>query len=272
MHCASMTRIFLGAALLLATAYARAADDPVARGKYLVTIGICTSCHLENFAGGRKTGGIFSANITPDKDTGIGAWTEAQFLEAIRNGKRPDGQPVRPSMGVFWYHGLSDTDARAIFAYLRTVPAVHTTSGRSPDARPTPPFASPVATVPDVPRSDKLAHGRYIGQAVAHCMQCHTPRGQDGNPDLARLGAGGNTYNLRSGPGGAVSANITPANPNGLAKWSDDELKRVITHGVRPDGSKLANVMDFELYEQMTAEDLDALIAFLRSLKPVPPG
>jgi hypothetical protein len=103
-------------------------------------------------------------------------------------------------------------------------------------------------------------------------MQCHTPRGKDGNPDLTRLGAGGNTYNLRSGAGGAVSANITPSNPNGLAKWSDDALKRAITHGVRPDGSKLANVMDFELYEQMTAEDLDALVAFLRSLKPVPPG
>ena len=270
MHCRSMARIFLVIALLLVTTGARAADDPVARGKYLVTIGICTSCHLPNFAGGRKTGGILSANITPDRETGIGAWTEQQFLDAIRNGKRPDGAPVRPTMGVFWYHGLTDTDARAIFAYLRTVAPVHTTFARSPDSRPPPKYAPPVATVPDVARSDQLAYGRYIGATVAHCMQCHTPRGKDGNPDLTRLGAGGNTYNLRGAGGGkAVSANITPANPDGMARWTDEQVKRAITHGIRPDGSKLAAVMDFELYEQITPEDLDALVVFLRSLKPM---
>lgn len=247
------------------------ADGPVDRGMYLVTIGICTACHLKNFAGGRRTAGILSANITPDVETGIGAWTEAQFVEAIRNGKRPDGLPVRPSMGVFWYHGLSDADARAIFAYLRTLPPVHTTHKRSPDARKTPPFASPVSNVPDVPRTDKLAYGRYIGATVAHCMQCHTPRGRDGNPDLTRLGAGGNTYTTRDDKV-SLSANLTPANATGMASWTDERLKQAITHGIRPDGSRLAEVMDFELYAQMTAADLDALVVFLRTLEPAQPN
>src|SRR5215203_5787487 len=120
-------RILAGLVALVGTTSAsvRADDASVQRGKYLVTIGICQACHLQNLAGGRRTGGNISANITPDHETGIGAWTDAQIIEAIRNGKRPDGTRVRPSMGVFWYNDLSDTDVRAIVAYLRSVPPVY---------------------------------------------------------------------------------------------------------------------------------------------------
>jgi len=248
MNRALVISALLGGMAAAAAAGSARAETAVERGQYLVTIGICTGCHLPNFAGGRRTAGILSANITPDMETGIGAWTEAQFLDAVRH-----------------------ADARAMFAYLRTVPAVHTTFKRSPDARPTPPFAPPVTTVPDVPRTDKVAYGRYVGATVAHCMQCHTPRGRDGNPDLDRLGAGGNTYNTKDGKV-SLSANITPAHADGIASWTDQQLKHAITRGVRPDGSRLSQVMDFELYEHMTAEDLDALVVYVRALKPAQPN
>jgi mono/diheme cytochrome c family protein len=253
--------------LLLATTSVRA-DDLVARGHYLVTVGICGSCHTPNLSGGRKTAGILSANITPDRETGIGAWTDEQIIEAIRNGKRPNGDPVRPSMGVFWYKGLSDDDMHAIVAYLRTVPPVHTTFERPPVTKLPPDYGPPVSHVADVPREHNLVYGRYIGENIAHCMQCHTPRGADGLPDLTRLGAGGNTYDARGG-GRGTSANITPGNPDGIATWSDDQIKIAITKGVRPNGSQLIPVMDFDMYEQFTPQDLDALVVFLRSLKPV---
>ena len=258
----------MAAVLLLAATGARA-EDLVERGKYLVTVGICGSCHTPNLSGGRKTAGILSANITPDMETGIGAWTDAQIIEAIRNGKRPNGDLVRPSMGVFWYKGLSDDDLHAIVAYLRTVPPIHTTFERPAMTKLPPDYGPPVSHITEVPRSDRLAYGYYIGANVAHCMQCHTPRTADGLPDLTRLGAGGNTYDAPGG-GKATSANITPGNPDGIATWSDDDIKRAVTKGVRPNGTPLIPVMDFDFYDHFTPQDLDALVVFLRSLKPVP--
>lgn len=260
----------LVAVFALASAGARADDAAVERGRYLVTIGICQGCHLSNLAGGRRTGGNISANITPDRETGIGAWTDEQIIEAIRNGKRPDGSRVRPSMGVFWYNELSDSDVRAIVAYLRSVPPVRLKHERSAEAGRLPVLRPPVKSVLDVPRTDKVAYGKYLVSAVAHCMNCHTPRGE-GQPDLTRPGAGGNTNNVPGG-GVAISANLTPGNPSGIAKWTDDQVKQAITKGIRPDGSKLIPVMDFELYEHITPEDLEAIVAFLRSLRPVPPS
>jgi mono/diheme cytochrome c family protein len=258
------------AALLLSSMTARAADDQLARGKYLVTIGICGSCHTPNLAGGRKVGPILSANITSDKETGIGGWTEQQVVDALRNGKRPDGTPVRPPMGVFFYRDLSDSDAHAIAAYLLQTPAVKSAFQRAPVSGPPPKLGPTVISVADTPASDKLAHGRYLAVTVAHCMQCHSPR-VDNLPDLTRIGAGGNGYTGSDGRT-ALSANITPGNPTGIATWTDAQLKQAITKGVRPDGSKLVPVMDFDFYEQMTPDDLDALVGFLRTLKPVPPA
>ncbi len=258
----------LVAVLALAAGSASAQDAAVERGKYLVTVGICQGCHMQNLAGGRRTGGNISANITPDRETGIGAWTDEQVIEAIRNGKRPDGSRVRPSMGVYWYHDLSDTDVRAIVAYLRIVPPVRAQHERSPEAGALPVLRPRIDRVADVPPSDKVAYGHYLVTAVAHCMVCHTPRGQ-GEPDLSRIGAGGNTNNVRGG-GVAISANLTPGNPSGIAKWTDDQVKQAITKGVRPDGSKLIPVMDFELYQHFTFADLVAFVVYLRSLKPVP--
>ena len=269
----------VGLAIALLVGGKSFAADPAAieRGKYLTTIGICSGCHTPTdqsgkrieamrFAGGGKAGGLNTPNLTPDPETGLGKWTEDQIVEALRNGKRPDGGPVRPPMGVFFYRALSDSDARAIAAYLLSLPPVSNKVERSASTAPLPTY-EPVTHVAEPNRADKLAYGEYIGKTVAHCLQCHTPR-VNGLPDLSRAGGGGNSYNAPGG-GSVVAANITPGNADGIAKWTDDQLKAVITKGVRPDGSHLVGVMEFDRYAAFTPEDLDMLAGFLRSLKPV---
>jgi mono/diheme cytochrome c family protein len=251
-----------------------AAQDAVERGKYLVTIGICVSCHTpvdadgkrvssRYLAGGAKVGGLNTPNLTSDGETGLGNWTDQQIMEAIRNGKRPDGSTVRPPMGVLFYRDISDVDLRAIVAFLRTVPAIDNKVERLPSRGPDPVY-QPVANVGEPDRADAKAYGKYLAQTVAHCFQCHTPR-KDGRPDLTRLGAGGNTYNAPGG-GAVVASNITPSR---LASWTDDQIKRAITKGVRADGGQLVPVMDFDLYDRMTPEDLNLLIGYLRTIEPV---
>lgn len=272
----SPTLGFIGVAWLFASAAAHAEGD-VARGKYLATIGICAGCHTKEdatgeklpgvtFAGGRKTGGILSSNLTSDSDTGLGLWSEEQIVVALRDGRRPDGSQIRPPMGIFFYRNLSDGDARAIAAYLKSLPPVKNTVERQP--KDGGPILPAIAKVPEPDRSDRLAYGRYIGETVAHCFQCHTPRGKDGLPDLKKAGMGGNTYTARGG-GTVIAPDLTPTNKGGIATWTDEQIKVAIQEGLRPDGGSLSAVMEFDMYAKMSADDLDALVAYLRSLLTV---
>lgn len=249
----------------------------VAKGEYLVTIGICASCHSPKDAegkmihgtylsGGQRVGGILASNLTSDIETGLGGWTDDQIIAALRNGTRPDGTFVRPPMGTFFYRDLSDADVKAIVAYLRTVPAIRNPIARVGVQR-SMPSLEPVKAVADIDPNDKIARGRYLAVTVSHCFQCHTPR-IDGVPDLKRMGAGGNTYNARGG-GTVVASNITPFR---LGSWSDEHIKAAITKGVRLDGGQLVGVMDFAMYARMNSEDLSALVAYLRSLPPIETG
>lgn len=272
----------LGGSMLLAlglsmTASAQAADPAqIARGEYLVTTGVCASCHTPRGAKGERNwalrlaggqgGPLTAPNLTPDPETGLGNWTEDQIVDALRNGKRPDGSQIRPPMGVFFYRSLSDHDVRSIAAYLRSLPPAKNKVIRTPVSIPAPDFA-PVASVPEPNREDRVRYGQYLAETVAHCLQCHSPRVK-GLPDLSRAGAGGNTYPVPGG-GTVVAPNLTPANPYGITKWTDDQIKAAITHGVRPNGSQLVPVMDFEMYAAMTPDDLAKLVLYLRTLEPV---
>ena len=259
---------------------ALAQTGDVARGEYLVTIGICEGCHTPRDAkdapvhamrltGGRRSGGLMTPNLTPDPETGLGKWSEAQIVEALRNGKRPDGSAIRPPMGVFFYRGFSDNDARAIAAYLKSLPPVSHKVERTPVTTPAPAFPR-VESVPDPAPGDRAARAAYYAETVSHCMQCHSPK-RDNLPDLSRAGAGGGEY---SAPGGGrvVAPNLTPGNPDGIVKWTDAQIKVAVTKGVRPDGGKMVGVMDFDLYEKMKPEDLDSIVAYLRALKPQETG
>ena len=145
MHAALPALLALG--LLTASACAQAPD--IERGKYLVTIGICEGCHSPRdaqghpvksmrLAGGRRSGGLMTPNLTPDMQTGLGAWSEAQIVEALRNGVRPDGSRIRPPMAIFWYRHFSDADARAIAAYLKSIPPISNKVERTPVTTPAP--------------------------------------------------------------------------------------------------------------------------------------
>lgn len=254
-----------------------------ARGDYLLNgIVACGNCHSPRgpdgdlIAGQELSGGApielpefraIAPNITPDPDTGIGRWTDAQIITAIREGKRPDGSTIGPPMPIEFYRDMSDSDARAIVAALRAVPPVHNESPKSTYNIPLPPsYGPPVAHVVDTPRTDRLAYGRYLAN-IGHCMECHTPMDK-GVLNLARLGGGGRE--LPAFPAGVVmSSNLTPGNPDGLAQWTDAQAKATITTGIRPDGRPLVRLMAFDWYKSIEDDDLTALIAWLRTLRPV---
>lgn len=270
---------------MLALAGVAAAETPVERGAYLVnSIAGCGNCHTPkdaavnpvpgmDLAGGyvfdEPFGHALSANITPDPDTGVGKWTDAQLIKALREGKRPDGTIIGPPMPIEWYRKMSDDDAAAIVAYIRTVKPIRHAVAKSQYKIPLPPsYGPPVGHVTAPPRTDKIAYGGYLAGPVGHCMECHTPFAKPGELDMSRLGAGGRDLPSGVGEGRVVSRNITPDREDGIGKWSDADIKRAITTGVRPDGTKLARIMAFNWYAKMTPGDLDAIVAYLRSLPP----
>jgi mono/diheme cytochrome c family protein len=275
-----------GAAILCASlqlSRPAAAETLYQRGKYLVeTIAGCGNCHTPVGPKGpvmarRYSGGpplvtahykAFATNITPDKETGIGKWSDAQIVRAIREGVRPDGSIIRPPMPFEFYRKLSDRDVSAIVVYLRRVKPVRAPATPKPEYKiPLPTsYGPPVGHVAEVPRTDKLAYGAYLAGPVGHCMECHSPRAK-GHLDWSRAGAGGLEF---PGPWGtSVSRNITPHKTDGLGAWSDAEIKRAITKGIGKDGSKLLPPMPYHLYAGIKPADLDAIVAYLRSLKPV---
>jgi mono/diheme cytochrome c family protein len=214
--------------------------------------------------------GVFNAypdNITPDPQTGIGNWTDEELIRAIREGLRPDGTIIGPPMPITLYRHLSDSDVQAIVAYLRAVPPVANAVPDSEYSIPLPPaYGPPVGSVPDVPREDKVAYGAYLAGPLGHCIECHTPMVGPAFDYENQLGAGGFKFH---GPWGtSVSRNITPDPEHGLGEWTDEEIKRAITEGVSRDGTALMPPMGFHYYKNISAEDLDAIVAYLRSIKP----
>ncbi len=225
------------------------------RGAYLVEgIANCGNCHAPQEPSGAVpftplSGGpaisspVFTAyppNITPDRETGIGGWTEDQLITALREGHTPAGTTLRPPMPVPFYRVMSDDDAHAIAAYILSRQPV---SHRSPP--PQYKFAAPASYGPPVghvaapTRGATIAYGAYLA-SMGHCMLCHTPVGPDGQRDYAhQLGAGG--LAMDGSFGHIVSANITPDKETGIGTWSDADITRVLTTGERPDGRRLAH-------------------------------
>jgi mono/diheme cytochrome c family protein len=269
--------LVLTTAALLPAAHA---ETSIERGAYLMrSIVACGNCHTAKGPDGELPGmelagwnGLernpaFDANtpnITPDRETGIGAWTDAQIVAAIREGKRPDGTIIGPPMPISLYRGLSDTDVNAIVAYLRSIPAVRNAVPKSVYRIPLrPTYGPPVSSVPDVPRADRVAYGAYLAGPAGHCLECHSPMGPHGPDWMHQPGAGGIEF---QGPWGvSIAPNITPT---GLADRSAADIKRQITTGMRADGSKMMPPMAYPYYAKIRDEDLDAIIAFLRVLPP----
>lgn len=276
------------AGLLLFASSVRAGEgDLVARGEYLFRAANCQSCHTDAknkgalLAGGRalKTpfGTFYAPNITPDEATGIGAWSEADFIAALREGRAPDGSHYFPVFPYTSFSGMRDEDMRALKAYIFSLPAVERAN------RPHEidfPFGwrflqgfwkwlnfTPGPFEPDPEREAAWNRGAYLVEALGHCKECHTPRGALGGLDLDRAYAG-----TEDGPDGAAVPNITPDEETGIGKWRDNDLKFLLRTSLTPSGDAVGSVMA-EMVENSTRhlsdEDLAAIVAYLRSLEPI---
>ena len=275
-----LRHIVIGLAVLAATP--AMAQTPAERGGYLVnTLMTCNNCHTPigpqgpDFSKALSGGLTFdeppfkvtAANITPDPETGIGKWTDAQIKTLMRKGVRPDGTNVAPIMPTGFYEVLTEKDLDAIVAYLRTVKPV---KNETPAPVYKMAFQRDIMPGGEKPMNesdlaDPVKRGFYLATA-AHCMECHTPM-ERGKHDFTKLGAGGMEF---PGPWGkSVSRNITSSKEKGLGAWTDAEIKAAITQGVHRDGSKLKPPMGYPFYARMTPLDLDAVIAWLRTVPPV---
>ncbi|MEM8730465.1 MAG: cytochrome c [Pseudomonadota bacterium] len=257
-----------------------AADDVLKRGEYLVR-GImgCGNCHTplgpDGPVAGMELAGrlvedipafkAIAPNITPGGR--IAEWSDAELARSIREGIRPDGSLIGPPMPYTMYRGLTDGDLAAIVAFLRTLPAVENDPGESTYNIPLPPaYGPPVESVPDILPEVSVAYGEYLAGPVAHCMECHTPMGPEGPLLETDLGRGGFEF---VGPWGvSVATNIT-SSEDGLATYSDPEVAAMITQGLHPDGSKMLPPMPYDYLAKMTADDLAAIILYLRDLPAV---
>jgi mono/diheme cytochrome c family protein len=258
-------------------------EDALARGAELVRhVAACGQCHtpttpdgtpiatLELAGGATKKlplGTITPPNITPDIATGIGSWTEQDIVNALRVGRRPDGTIIGPPMPVAFYRNLSDADALAIAKYLKSIPPIRRVVPKSVYQVSLPiSYGPPVSGVATPSRSDKVAYGQYLS-GIAHCVLCHSPLA-NGRMDASRLGAGGRKY-LDDDGGIVVSANITPDKADGIGNWTDQAIKTAITRGVTPQGVRLNGFMPSVFFAGMAPDDLDAIVAYLRTLKPL---
>jgi cytochrome c553 len=276
----------LGALVLLSTPAIGQDARLIERGAYLMnSIVACGNCHVRRDKDWRPqpelglSGGMvfdeepfkaYAPNITPDPETGIGKWSDAQLIRAIREGIRPDGSLIGPPMPIAFYRGMSDDDAKALVAYLRAQPPVKHEVPRSEYRIKLPPaYGPPIKDrIVAPPRSDLVRYGAYLAGPLGHCTDCHTPWVQ-GIPDMKRVGAGGNPL---KGPWGVtVSRNLTP-HETGLKGWSDAEIARAIREGRSRNGSALRPPMAFDWYRNISDDDMKALTAYLRSLKPLPLG
>ena len=277
-----MKRSLCTAALLIAATNVFA-QTPLERGKYLVEgILTCGNCHTPRGEKGvldtakRHAGGpqvwetdeykVRPSNITMDKETGIGGWSAEQIKAAIRDGKGTKGHQLAPQMPSAYYKIFTPSDLDAVVAYVQSVPPVshkveppvYKVKNMTVDI---PPGAE--KPMPESAMQDPAKKGFYL-VTIGHCMECHTPV-KNGHRDFKdSLGTGGERF---QGPWGeTVSRNITQHKENGIGAWSDDEIKRAITQGVRKDGSRLRPPMGFQWYATMTDADLSAIVAYLRTI------
>ena len=278
-----MIRLILGLVVAAMVTGSALAQSAVERGAYLVnTIMTCANCHSpkgpppavagKDFSGGLRFNeppfDVTAPNITPDKDTGIGNWTDAEIKTMLLTGKNPHGIQEAEVMPSAFYPILTPGDLDGIVAYLRSLTPV-----KNKVADPVYKIALPHHVYPGAEKSyseadlnDKLKRGFYLA-TIGHCMECHTPFAPPGGADFANaLGKGGREF---PGPWGvSKSRNITSHKTAGIGDWTDAEIKTAITQGKRKDGTPLKGPMGYQYYAKMTDTDLDAVIAYLRMLPP----
>ena len=265
-----------------------AQETPVERGQYLVRAANCVSCHTAKdgapFAGGKAFqttysffGEIYSSNITPDRETGLGGWTEDDFIRAMRFGVAPGEKLLFPAFPYTSFTKLSTADIKAIYAFLRTIPAVHAVPQENSvwfrqrwlmvlwNAL----FFEAGELLPDSSKSDAWNRGHYLVDALGHCGACHTPR----NLLLAERAAAPLTGGVQIGEVEAgkyrtwSAPNLTSAE-SGLAKWSAEDLQKYLKTGSsrRAGAFGPMNEVIGNSLRYLTAPDVAALATYIKTI------
>lgn len=277
--------MFIGAATLLAAPSVCGQDDLVERGKYLTYAGGCISCHTEEaddavpLAGGRAMetpfGTFYSPNITPDEETGIGGWSEDDFVNAFWEGVSPDGEHYFPSFPYTAYTGASRQDLLAIRAYLMSLEPV-------PNESPGHDLAWYMGTrlaaggwkalnfesgrfEPDPEKDEQWNRGAYLVRHLGHCGECHTPRSATGVLVADEEFAG-------SEFGDEHIPNISSHRVDGIGRWSLSDIEYFLDIGMLPDGDFTGSSMVAVIEDntsKLTREDRLAIAAYLKSVTPV---
>jgi mono/diheme cytochrome c family protein len=255
----------------------------VERGAYLARAADCMVCHTtqggKEYAGGLgfklPFGTLYSTNITPDKETGIGSYSDQDFLNALHRGTRRDGARLYPAMPYTSYTYITDADALAIKAYLfslapvRAAPPANTLTfpfnQRWAMAFWSAVFNPDTRFEPDTSKSPEWNRGAYLAEALAHCGECHTPR------NLAFA------LNNRKKFGGALTAgwrafNISSDKATGLGAWSDDEIFSYLSTGHAAGHGTASGPMGEAVdhsFSQLTPEDIRAMVAYLRTVPAI---
>ena len=256
--------------------------DIVKRGEYLAKAADCVVCHTtkegDAFAGGlpfpAPSGTLYSTNITADKDTGIGDYSDQDFLNAVQRGIRKDGARLYPAMPYTSYTFMTDADVLAIKAYLFSLPVVRRENQRDTlqfpfNQRWTMTFWSwafnpDTRFTPNTANSAEWNRGAYFAEALAHCGECHTPRNPAFGLDNRRKFAGA-AY-------GWLAFTITSDKGTGIGSWSDEEIFRYLAQGHAVGrgtaSGPMAEVVDYSL-SHMDPGDIRALATYLRSVPAV---
>ncbi|NDL62137.1 c-type cytochrome [Acerihabitans arboris] len=281
---------FIALALLPAAAAAAADGQPVSTGQYLATAGDCVACHTtaggRPFAGGLKmntpVGAIYSTNITPDKDTGIGDYRYEDFAKAVREGVAKDGHHLYPAMPYTSFAKINDEDMRALYDFfMRQVPAVKQPNRDSdipwplnmrwPLAAWNWVFHDDDAFRPDKGQNAEWNRGAYLVQGLEHCGTCHTPRGLAFQEKA--LDQSDDAYLSGGTLEGWHAPDLTGNANDGLGRWSADELVMFLKTG-RTDSSAAFGAMT-DVVEHSTQHlsdaDLRAMAVYLKSIKSSDP-
>lgn len=259
------------------------------RGEYIVrNVAGCLFCHSELDASAEglpvKAGAagagrsfaqegipfLHSPNITPDRETGAGSWTDDMLARAIREGVGHDGRTLFPLMPYLNYRNMSDEDLASVISYLRSLAPVRKQQPKSNVPFPVNRFINAVpqplhAAVPEPDLSTPEKRGAYV-VTMASCSDCHTPMDDKGQYLAGMEFAGGNMFMFTDREPRAA-ANITPA-VNGIPYYTEDLFLETIRTG-RVRERKLTDMMPWGHYRNMSDEDLKAIFAFLKTLKPI---
>ncbi len=276
----------LAVGILAATAEVHDAEPgSIARGKYLFEGADCGGCHGGDTNGGPPSGGLgldtpfgtFRApNITPDKQHGIGAWSQAEFKRALRSGIGREGEYLFPVFPYTSFTKLSDRDMEDLYAYLMSLPPAAVPN--KPHEVP-PPFSwrwtvmfwrwlffaeGPIKSEPA--RGEDWNRGNYLVHAVAHCEECHTPRNF-----LGGLKTGKSFTGNIGGPDGQNAPNITSDVETGIGGWSIEDIQRLLKTGMTPDSDQVGSGMKAVVRgtSKLTEADRHAIAVYLKSVPPV---